>query len=151
LQSACSFAIGVFSARQTGRVSAHRTFTIPLLTHYGFTRAVQTGDVLIPLFSQLMPTEADRSGAAEPNHNALKDTGVRSALVLSFAIVILSLVCLSIYNGIEQLHISKNHHELVRRQKLLRKHNLLRQYDRDHNKVIDQDEANFGSLNSYQF
>jgi len=76
---------------------------------------------------------------------------VRHTLVIGLAIFLLSLVSLFIYNGIEELRLSKNNHELIRRQAIMRRHNLVRQYDRDHDKQIDQDEANFGALNSYQF
>ena len=92
---------------------------------------------------------AERAGATSVNPGS--DTKVKQASVIAIAIILLSLISLFLYNGVEELRISKNSHELVRRQRLLRKHNLFRQYDRDHNKVIDQEEANFGALNSYQF
>lgn len=76
---------------------------------------------------------------------------VQQTLVIGLAIFLLSLVSLFIYNGVEELRHSKNNHELIRRQAIMRRHNLVRQYDRDHDKHIDQDEANFGALNSYQF
>ncbi len=84
--------------------------------------------------------------AAHPSAHEVQHT-----LVIGLAIVLLSLVSLFMYNGVKELRLSKNNHELVRRQAIMRKHNLVRQYDRDHDKQINQDEANFGALNSYQF
>lgn len=76
---------------------------------------------------------------------------VRDALIIAFQLVLLSVVCLFIYNGVEQLQHSKNHHELIKRQRLLRAHQLLLQYDSNHDKKISDAEINFAALNSYQY
>ncbi len=88
---------------------------------------------------------------ASRSHRARSRHSVRDALIIAFQLVLLSVVCLFLYNGVEQLQQSKNHHELIKRQRLLRAHQLMLQYDSNHDKKISDAEINFAALNSYQY
>lgn len=88
---------------------------------------------------------------ARRNHGEKRVRPVRDAIIIAFQLVLLSVVCLFLYNGIEQLKHSKNHHELIKRQRLLRAHQLLKQFDSNQDRKLSDAELNFASLNSYQY
>jgi len=75
---------------------------------------------------------------------------LKDFLIIALALALTNLVLLFIYNGVEQLKKNDSRHELIRKARVLRKQQLLLQYDRNRDGAIDEDEAAFASLNTYQ-